>query len=402
MGCIKLEILENYAQYEVFHCIVSNTGSNMYTQTQCTAYDPWGKRRNPNDWSYNNVPNTYMFDRGYTGHEMLDAFGLINMNGRVYDPLIARFLSPDNYVQLPDNTQGFNRYNYCLNNPLVNIDPDGNNPVAMVAIVAYQALVTGLSSMKSGDGFLPGFVKGAAIGTISVGIGASIPPIIQGSGALAGFVNATVPAAISNGITCMMNSYITNKPFDWEEWSINTAVAGAIGGISGGIYARIDNRHFITGKPPYKDVSLDVPFVGQDPGSMDCLLANSEMLEKYYGGNRTIEDFRKIYNALPEGATSADYFSAAGFKIMGSPENAMHVIRTMEVNKFPTTIITYEGSYNGSDLFHNSTVTRVRMWTPKSKAVFWVNDPIRGANYRWSQRNLYKVICNRFVIGGIQ
>ncbi|MGB4655801.1 MAG: hypothetical protein WBH98_10270, partial [Bacteroidales bacterium] len=89
MGCIKLEILENYAQYEVFHCIVSNTGSNMYTQTQCTAYDPWGKRRNPSDWSYNNVPTTYMFDRGYTGHEMLDAFGLINMNGRVYDPLIA-------------------------------------------------------------------------------------------------------------------------------------------------------------------------------------------------------------------------------------------------------------------------------------------------------------------------
>lgn len=76
-------------------------------------------------WSYNNLPTSYLFDRGYTSHEMLDAFGLINMNGRVYDPLIARFLSPDPYVQMPDNTQNFNRYSYCLNNPLVYTDPDG-------------------------------------------------------------------------------------------------------------------------------------------------------------------------------------------------------------------------------------------------------------------------------------
>ena len=39
-------------------------------------------------------------------------------NGRLYDLAIARFLSPDNYVQLPDNAQNFNRYSYCLNNPL--------------------------------------------------------------------------------------------------------------------------------------------------------------------------------------------------------------------------------------------------------------------------------------------
>ena len=46
--------------------------------------------------------NTIGFHRGYTGHEMMSEFGLINMNGRLYDPVIGRFLSPDNYVQLPD------------------------------------------------------------------------------------------------------------------------------------------------------------------------------------------------------------------------------------------------------------------------------------------------------------
>jgi len=64
-------------------------------------------------------------DRGYTGHEHLVAFGLINMNGRVYDPVLGRFLSPDPYVQLPGSVDGFNRYGYCLNNPLIYTDPDG-------------------------------------------------------------------------------------------------------------------------------------------------------------------------------------------------------------------------------------------------------------------------------------
>jgi len=47
------------------------------------------------------------------------------MNGRLYDPYLQRFLSPDNYVQSPFNAQKFNRYAYCLNNPLMYTDPSG-------------------------------------------------------------------------------------------------------------------------------------------------------------------------------------------------------------------------------------------------------------------------------------
>jgi RHS repeat-associated protein len=65
-------------------------------------------------------------DRGFTGHEHLDAFGLIDMNGRVYDPILGRFLSPDKYVQAPGFTQSLNWYSYCLNNPLIFTDPSGN------------------------------------------------------------------------------------------------------------------------------------------------------------------------------------------------------------------------------------------------------------------------------------
>jgi len=65
------------------------------------------------------------FDCGHTGHEMLCGFGLINMNGRLYDPGLQRFLSPDNLVQAPENGQNYNRYSYCLNNPLRYADPSG-------------------------------------------------------------------------------------------------------------------------------------------------------------------------------------------------------------------------------------------------------------------------------------
>jgi RHS repeat-associated protein len=46
-------------------------------------------------------------------------------NGRLYDPVICRFFSPDNFVQAPEFTQGFNRYSYALNNPLKYVDPTG-------------------------------------------------------------------------------------------------------------------------------------------------------------------------------------------------------------------------------------------------------------------------------------
>src|SRR5690606_34811197 len=75
------------------------------------SFDAWGRRRNPADWNdYSTNITSQFLIRGYTGHEHLDEVGIINMNGRIYDPVLARFLQPDNYVQLPDNLQNFNRY----------------------------------------------------------------------------------------------------------------------------------------------------------------------------------------------------------------------------------------------------------------------------------------------------
>lgn len=91
------------------------------------SFDAWGNLRDPETWCVD-ASITPMFDRGYTGHEHLYGFGLINMNGRMYDPVMSSFLSVDRYVQEPENSQGFNRYAYCMYNPLKYIDPSGWYP----------------------------------------------------------------------------------------------------------------------------------------------------------------------------------------------------------------------------------------------------------------------------------
>ena len=91
-------------------------------------FDAWGRRRDPSTWQYYTSTTTVpapMFSRGFTMHEHLDAFKLINMNGRMYDPVVARFLSPDPLIQFPENSQSYNSYSYVLNNPLRFTDPSG-------------------------------------------------------------------------------------------------------------------------------------------------------------------------------------------------------------------------------------------------------------------------------------
>jgi RHS repeat-associated protein len=127
--------------------ITNSSGSLV----QELSYDPWGRLRNPTNQSVytpGSEPAPFL-GRGYSGHEHLTQFGLINMNARLYDPLLGRFLSPDPYVQMPEFSQSFNRYSYCLNNPLKYTDPDGEFLIGYLS-GWFRGLFTGKNPFKTG------------------------------------------------------------------------------------------------------------------------------------------------------------------------------------------------------------------------------------------------------------
>ena len=128
-------VVESHNGTDVLHYILKDNLGSWVTITdangieeQQMSFDAWGNRRDPQTWANytnNDAFEEPMFDRGFTGHEHLYSFGLINMNGRMYDPVMSSFLSADRYVQNPWSAQGFNRYAYCMYNPLKFVDPTG-------------------------------------------------------------------------------------------------------------------------------------------------------------------------------------------------------------------------------------------------------------------------------------
>ncbi|TVS20375.1 MAG: RHS repeat-associated core domain-containing protein [Planctomycetaceae bacterium] len=134
------------------------------------AHDAWGKRRPPSNWitpGAGTFLHAQWLRRGFTAHEHIDHVGLIHMGGRVYDPEIGRFLSPDPFVQYPGSAQGMNRYAYVGNNPLSYTDPSGyfikkfgralRRSLGAILPIAVQ-FVPGMQGW--GGAFMAGFVGG--------------------------------------------------------------------------------------------------------------------------------------------------------------------------------------------------------------------------------------------------
>ena len=105
-------------------------------------------------------------------------FGLVNLNARLYDPMLGRFISPDNFVQCPDFSQNYNRYAYCINNPLKFSDPSGNlfGLDDIVVAMAISAAVNAISTAVAGGSVkdvMKSFAIGAFEGAVTFGIGSA-------------------------------------------------------------------------------------------------------------------------------------------------------------------------------------------------------------------------------------
>jgi RHS repeat-associated protein len=221
--------------------ITNSSGSLV----QELSYDAWGRLRNPvNQQAYAPGEEPELFlGRGYTGHEHLTMFGLINMNARLYDPALGRFLSPDPYVQAPDFSQSFNRYSYCLNNPLKYMDPNGEfifslflGPVGIVldgmcwgavigagtGAVAYS-IGAGISGNWSWNNFGKSVGMGAAGGAIAGGFGA-----LGGIGALGSFGNTLGYNILGQTSSNLITSAVYGNDITWGSLA-GSLVGGLVG-----------------------------------------------------------------------------------------------------------------------------------------------------------------------------
>lgn len=142
-----------------------------------------------------------LIDRGYTSHEHLAGVALIHTNGRLYDPLLRRFLNADENIEDNTNTQNYNKYGYVMNNPLIYSDPSGEFIWTAMAIGAVIGGVqNGLSSMKNGGSFWEEFWKGAIVGAGSAFFALGMP-----IGILPGFMFDATTGAFFGALSAALN-----------------------------------------------------------------------------------------------------------------------------------------------------------------------------------------------------
>ncbi|MBR4793875.1 MAG: hypothetical protein IK038_09465 [Bacteroidaceae bacterium] len=238
---------------------------------QDVVYDAWGT---PYCFTATGMEpaTSLLFDRGFTGHEHLLYFGLINMNGRMYDSFTSGFLSVDNYVQSPDYTQSFNRYAYCLNNPLKYTDPSGEFVITTGIVIAAAAIIgagigtyqgykvgksQGLTGWEMVGKMALGGVIGAASGAASAGVGVAVGGAVAAAG-IGGFWGGCITGGVSGFVGGGINGYgMSRLAGNTIEQSLTTSITSGLigmgtgallGGVTSGIASSIKGNNFWNGK----------------------------------------------------------------------------------------------------------------------------------------------------------
>ena len=226
---------------------------------------------------------------------MLDS-GLTHMNGRLYDPVLARFVSADPHIDNPFDLQSLNRYSYVNNNPLGFTDPSGyfkifgkkwswirdkvvKPVVAIVAVVfigpaVYNSVFWSLAGSTSlgviGGGVIAGAAAGATAGAITGGLYGGAEGALKGalfggiSGGIFGGIDAYFGAGTYNG------SLKGAARYGWspERIAANSLAGGVTSELRGGKFRDGFKFSFATSALSYMAVSMradTVDNMAEDP-----------------------------------------------------------------------------------------------------------------------------------------
>lgn len=152
--------------------------------------------------------------RGFTSHETIAENGLINMNARLYDPVIGRFMSADSIVPDLYTPLDHNRYSYVRGNPVIARDPTGHWAVYAAAAVFAWA--------HYGDN--PTLQLASTVLLQVVMMNPSTTPFVGGA-------TTTTSAMVNSGLTSLTISFLKSGKIDRTSLE-NAGIASASAGLT--------------------------------------------------------------------------------------------------------------------------------------------------------------------------
>ena len=123
------------------------------------------------------TPASAVTRAGFTGHLHDADLGLVDMKGRMYDPLASRFMSPDPIFQAPLMSQGLNRYSYVFNDPVNFVDPSGFD--------AWSDMVESPFAQATAAMAIGAIGGGLGVGGLGINIGSDLIFGLPGQGSAA-------------------------------------------------------------------------------------------------------------------------------------------------------------------------------------------------------------------------
>lgn len=143
----------------------------------------------------------------YRGYYYDEEMSLYYLKSRYYDPVTGRFITIDDISYIdPETINGLNLYAYCNNNPVSNVDPNGNKwwhwligAIIIIGLGVATALTGGAAGVILGSAFY-GAITGAVSSAVIGGVIGGISSVVSGDGFFGGFIEGASTGFMSGAL----------------------------------------------------------------------------------------------------------------------------------------------------------------------------------------------------------